>query len=103
MFSVTHPVRWCFPDDPGPHGLVARHSYWDETPYVEQDERRTGVYVEHHRTLGDQVRALRAAGFAARGPRRARVADRRTADLGRLVTLAGRVIPGTAIFVCRLA
>ena len=24
VFSVTHPVRWSFPDDPGPAGLVAQ-------------------------------------------------------------------------------
>ena len=36
VFSVTHPLRWSFPDDPGPAGLVARESYWDRLPYVEQ-------------------------------------------------------------------
>ena len=64
VFSVTHPLRWCFPDDPGPRaGLVARHSYFDRTPYVEQDADGAATYVEHHRTLGDRVREISAAGL----------------------------------------
>lgn len=64
-FSVTHPTRWMFPDDPGEEGLTATQSYWDRTPYVEvDDETGTTRYVEHHRTLGDWVRALAAANFA---------------------------------------
>ena len=61
-FSITHPTRWMFPDDPGEEGLIASQSYWDRTPYVEVDDE-TGVvsYVEHHRTLGDWVRAARRA------------------------------------------
>ena len=35
VFSVTHPMRWIFLDDPGERGLVAVHSYFDRTPYVE--------------------------------------------------------------------
>lgn len=31
-FSVTHPTRWMFPDDPGEAGLTATQSYWDRTP-----------------------------------------------------------------------
>ena len=63
-FSVTHPTRWMFPDDPGEEGLVASQSYWDRTPYVEVDDV-TGEtrYVEHHRTIGDWVAALAAHGF----------------------------------------
>ena len=37
-FSITHPTRWMFPDDPGEEGLVASQSYWDRTPYVEVDD-----------------------------------------------------------------
>ena len=37
-FSVTHPTRWMFPDDPGEAGLTATQSYWDRTPYVEVDD-----------------------------------------------------------------
>ena len=65
-FSITHPTRWMFPDDPGEAGLIASQSYWDRTPYVEVDDA-TGVvaYVEHHRTLGDWVRLLAGAGFGS--------------------------------------
>ena len=67
-FSVTHPTRWSFPDDPSEAGLTATSSYWDRTPYVEVDDDTGRVaYVEHHRTLGDWVGA----------PGRARLPDRR--------------------------
>src|SRR5204862_8357860 len=63
VFSVTHPMRWIFLDDPGEPGLVAVHSYFDRRPYVEYDGSGTATYVEHHRPLGDRVRELVAAGF----------------------------------------
>ncbi|MBW8822625.1 MAG: class I SAM-dependent methyltransferase, partial [Streptomyces sp.] len=62
VFSTTHPVRWVFPDDPGPRGLTVQQSYFDRTPYVEENSAGQAVYVEHHRTLGDRVLELRAAG-----------------------------------------
>src|SRR5207244_9149017 len=66
-FSVTHPTRWMFTDDPSSEGLVATQSYWDRTPYVEvDDETEETRYVEHHRTLGDWVRSLASAGFSLR-------------------------------------
>src|SRR5690349_15330474 len=55
-FSITHPMRWIFLDDPGENGLLAVHSYFDRRPYVEQDEHGVPTYVEQHRTLGDRVR-----------------------------------------------
>ena len=63
-FSVPHPVRWAMPDDPTREGLVVTSSYWDRTPYVEEDAG-TGEprYVEHHRTLGDWVALLAGHGF----------------------------------------
>jgi SAM-dependent methyltransferase len=100
VFSVTHPVRWCFADDPGPAGLVARESYFDRRPYVEVDDAGRVVYLESHRTIGDRVREIVAAGL--------RVVDvvepewpsglRRT--WGQWSALRGRILPGTAIFVC---
>ena len=62
-FSVTHPVRWTMPDDPTRAGLVVTSSYWDRTPYVEQDDAGRVTYVEHHRTLGDWVGLLAGEGF----------------------------------------
>ena len=63
VFATTHPTRWSFPDDPGPAGLTATMPYWDDTPYVEYAADATPTYVEHHRTLGQRVREIAAAGF----------------------------------------
>src|SRR6185312_6683506 len=63
VFSVAHPIRWCFPDDRWPAGLVARDSYFDRRAYVEYDDAGHATYLEHHRTLGDRVREIVAAGL----------------------------------------
>ena len=86
-FSVTHPTRWMFPDDPGEEGLVASQSYWDRTPYVEVDDE-TGEtrYVEHHRTLGDWVAAADRPRTRADRAARAAVARGPRPHLGRVVT-----------------
>jgi SAM-dependent methyltransferase len=100
VFSVTHPVRWAFPDEPGEEGLTATSSYFDRTPYVEQDERGLAVYVEHHRTLGDRVREITAAGLRLVDlvePEWPRWNDQ---EWGGWSPLRGRLLPGTAIFVC---
>ena len=102
-FSVTHPVRWAFPDVPGPEGLTATHSYFDRTPYVETDETGTITYVEHHRTVGDQVRSLTAAGFCV-----VDVVEPQWPTTNRQVwagwsPLRGALLPGTAIYVAELA
>src|SRR5207248_6946469 len=62
VFSTTHPFRWCFLDDPGPAGLVVESSYFDRRAYVEQDDDGVATYVEHHRTIGDRIREIVAAG-----------------------------------------
>jgi SAM-dependent methyltransferase len=99
IFSVTHPVRWAFPDEPGPEGLTARSSYFDRTPYVEQDEHGRAVYVEHHRTLGDRIRELTAAGFRLLDLVEPEWPEHLTQEWGGWSPLRGRHIPGTAIFV----
>ena len=35
---MTHPIRWCLPDDTTGEGLVVTSSYWDRRPYVEEDD-----------------------------------------------------------------
>jgi ubiquinone/menaquinone biosynthesis C-methylase UbiE len=100
VFSVTHPVRWSFHDDPGPEGLVARDSYWDRTPYVEQDEGGTATYVEHHRTLGDRVREIVAAGLRLVDLVEPEWPAELTRTWGAWSPLRGQVLPGTAVFVC---
>ncbi|WP_154793885.1 class I SAM-dependent methyltransferase [Occultella kanbiaonis] len=63
VFSVTHPIRWAFPDDPSAHGLTAVRSYFDRTPYVETDDAGEPLYAEFHRTIGDHVRDVIGAGL----------------------------------------
>jgi len=100
VFSVTHPVRWAFPDEPGPEGLTASSSYFDRTPYVEEDEQGRAVYVEHHRTLGDRVRELNAAGFRLVDLVEPEWPADLTQEWGGWSPLRGRHLPGTAVFVC---
>jgi SAM-dependent methyltransferase len=101
VFSVTHPIRWAFPDEPGEEGLTATRSYFDRTPYVEQDAHGRVVYAEHHRTLGDRVRDVMAAGLVLEDL----VEPPWPPDLeqvwGGWSPLRGRLLPGTAVFCCR--
>jgi SAM-dependent methyltransferase len=99
VFAVTHPIRWCFPDDPGPAGLTARDSYFDRDPYVEQDERGRASYVEHHRTVGDRVREIVAAGLCLVDLVEPEWPDDHDRVWGQWSPLRGRILPGTAIFV----
>ncbi|MBB4922757.1 SAM-dependent methyltransferase [Kitasatospora kifunensis] len=99
VFSVTHPIRWAFPDEPGVEGLTASASYFDRTPYVEQDEQGRASYVEHHRTLGDRVRELVAAGFTLLDLVEPEWPAELQQEWGGWSPLRGRHLPGTAIFV----
>jgi SAM-dependent methyltransferase len=102
VFSVSHPVRWALPDDPGEAGLVVRSSYFDRTPYVEEGPDGRAVYVEHHRTLGDRVRELAAAGFVLDDVMEPEWPDGHEGVWGGWSPLRGRLVPGTAIFVSHL-
>lgn len=101
VFAVNHPMRWIFPDDPGPLGLTVTQSYFDRTPYVEADSDGEATYVEHHRTVGDRVREVVAAGMVLVDLVEPEWPERNTSDWGGWSPLRGRLIPGTAIFVCR--
>ncbi|MFJ3857728.1 class I SAM-dependent methyltransferase [Streptomyces sp. NPDC090085] len=100
VFSVTHPLRWAFPDEPGAEGLTVAASYFDRTPYVEQDEQGRAVYVEHHRTLGDRVRDVVAGGFRLVDLVEPEWPAWNGQEWGGWSPLRGNLIPGTAIFVC---
>ncbi len=100
VFSVTHPLRWAFPDEPGPEGLSVSASYFDRTPYVEQDEEGRAVYVEHHRTVGDRVRDVVAGGFRLVDLVEPQWPAWNSQEWGGWSPLRGNLIPGTAIFVC---
>ncbi|MEV6322148.1 class I SAM-dependent methyltransferase [Nocardia sp. NPDC051787] len=101
VFSVNHPMRWIFPDDPGPAGLTATIPYFDRTPYAEVDAAGVPTYVEHHRTIGDRVREIVAAGLIVEDivePEWPEWLDR---EWGQWSPLRGELFPGTAIFVTR--
>jgi SAM-dependent methyltransferase len=100
VFATTHPVRWAFPDSPGRDGLVARTPYFDRTPYVEIDAAGTPTYVEHHRTLGDRVREIVAAGLVLVDLIEPEWPAGHTRPWGPWSPLRGAIIPGTAIYVC---
>ena len=97
-FSVTHPLRWTMPDDPSEAGLVVASSYWDRTPYVEQDESGTVTYVEHHRTIGDWVRILAGEGFVLTDLLEPEWPEGHDRVWGGWGPIRGALHPGTAIF-----
>lgn len=102
VFSVTHPMRWIFPDDPGERGLTAVQSYFDRSPYVEVDAAGEPAYVEHHRTLGDRVREIVAAGFQLVDLIEPEWPDGLEQAWGQWSRTRAEIFPGTAIFCCEL-
>jgi ubiquinone/menaquinone biosynthesis C-methylase UbiE len=96
-FSITHPLRWSFPDDPTSAGLTVSSSYWDRTPYVEEDDDGVPTYVEHHRTIGDWVRFLTRAGFRLTAFLEPEWPEGHERVWGGWGPERGRLIPGTAI------
>ncbi|GAB2787140.1 class I SAM-dependent methyltransferase [Amycolatopsis magusensis] len=101
VFAVTHPMRWIFPDDPGPAGLTATQPYFDRTPYVEVDGEGSATYVEYHRTLGDYIRALSGAGLELLDLIEPEWPAGHTRVWGQWSPLRGKLFPGTAIFRTR--
>lgn len=101
VFSVNHPMRWVFPDDPGPAGLTASIPYFDRTPYVEVDDAGVAVYAEHHRTVGDRVREIVAAGLVLVDLVEPAWPEELQREWGQWSPLRGELFPGTAIFSCR--
>ncbi len=99
VFSCTHPFRWAFPDEPGPDGLTVRFSYFDRTPYVEQDGTGAATYAEHHRTIGDRVRDVVAAGLRLVDLVEPEWPNGHEQEWGGWSPLRGRLIPGTLIVV----
>jgi SAM-dependent methyltransferase len=101
VFAVNHPMRWVFSDDPGPDGLTVRQSYFDRTPYVEVDASGAATYVEHHRTVGDRIRDVVAAGLVLEDLVEPEWPPGHERIWGQWSPLRGALFPGTAIFVCR--
>src|SRR4051812_7592784 len=100
--SVNHPMRWPFPDSPDPEDLRVTSSYFDRRPYVETDGDGTTVYAEHHRTVGDWVRAVVGAGLALDDLIEPEWTPGRTQEWGQWSPERGALIPGTLILVCSL-
>ena len=96
-FSVTHPIRWAFPDDPSGAGLAVSTSYFDRTPYVERAADGTVEYAELHRTLGDYVSALVRAGFRLDTLIEPEWPDWNDQEWGGWSPLRGHYLPGTLI------
>ncbi|NKY38355.1 class I SAM-dependent methyltransferase [Cellulomonas septica] len=102
VFAVTHPLRWAFPDDPSAHGLTATRSYFDRRPYVETGESGRVLYAEYHRTVGDHVADLTAAGFVLERLVEPEWPAGHERVWGGWGPVRGARLPGTAIFVTRL-
>ncbi|MGW0035920.1 class I SAM-dependent methyltransferase [Gordonia sp. NPDC003376] len=101
VFSINHPMRWMFPDDPGPAGLTVAIPYFNRTPYSEADDDGMITYVEHHRTIGDRVREIRAAGLVLDDIVEPEWPDDLDREWGQWSPLRGYYFPGTAIFCSR--
>ncbi len=101
VFATNHPMRWMFLDDPGPDGLRVHLSYFDRTPYSEADADGNITYVEHHRTMGDRVREIVAAGLVLEDVVEPEWPEDLEAEWGQWSPLRGSYFPGTAIFVTR--
>lgn len=101
VFSLPHPIRWALPDAPGEEGLVVRHSYFDRRAYVEETDQGRATYAEHHRTIGDLVRAVTAAGLVLDDLVEPEWPADRDHVWGGWSRLRGEMVPGTLILVCR--
>ena len=101
-FSVTHPLRWVFPDDPGQTGLGVSGSYFDRTPYIERDEHGVATYAEFHRTTADYIAALTRAGFVLDTLLEPEWPDWNDQTWGGWSPLRGWYLPGTLILGARL-
>lgn len=103
VLATNHPMRWMFADVEGTAGLMAIQSYFDRSPYVEVDEEGVPAYAEHHRTMGDRIRELVAAGFVVEDVIEPEWPEDFTGTWGQWTPERGEIFPGTVIFAARLA
>jgi hypothetical protein len=82
---------------------VVESSYFDRRAYVEQDERGTATYVEHHRTIGDRVREIVGAGLVLDDIVEPEWPEDHEQAWVQWSPLRGRLMPGTVIFVSHRA
>ena len=101
VFSVTHPIRWAFPDSPNQDGLTATGSYFDRRPYIEHGDHGEVSYTEHHRTLGDWIDAINVAELRLVRLIEPEWKPSNRESWGGWSPLRGAHLPGTAIFACQ--
>lgn len=99
VYSVNHPMRWIFVDDPNSFQVYA--SYFEEG-YTEFDEAGTPTYAEFQHKVGDHIRALGKAGFIIEDMLEPEWPEELTQNWGQWSPERGRIFPGTAIFSARL-
>lgn len=63
VVSLSHPIRWAFPDVPGPAGLIVDRSYFDTTAYTEHTDDGRLIYGETHRTIEQRIHEIIQAGL----------------------------------------
>jgi SAM-dependent methyltransferase len=101
VFSVVHPVRRMFPDDPTEQGMSIIRPYFDRSSYVELDPDGSPSYVEPHHTLGDWVKAIITADLDLVGLLEPEWPPANTEVWGGWGPVRGALLPGTAIFTVR--
>jgi SAM-dependent methyltransferase len=99
VFSTTHPLAWCLPDEPDDSGLRIVHSYFDRRAYTERDVAGRATYVETHRTVGDLVREIVAAGLVLLDLVEPEWPEGHTRIWGQWGPERGSYLPSTSIFV----
>ena len=99
VFSVVHPVRRMFPDDPHRSGLRVSRSYFDRASYVELDESGEPAYVEPHHTLSDWVEAITASGLLIERLVEPEWPRNHTRIWGGWGPERGMLMPGTAVWI----
>ncbi|MGD7003301.1 class I SAM-dependent methyltransferase [Corynebacterium halotolerans] len=99
VYSVNHPMRWIFVDDPASFAVFT--SYFEEG-YLEYDDAGAPTYAEFQHKLGDHVRALVGAGFTLDDVLEPEWPEDLTETWGQWSPERGRIFPGTAIFSAHL-
>jgi SAM-dependent methyltransferase len=101
VFSVVHPARRMFPDDPSESGLTVQRSYFDTKAYVETDISGRPSYVEPHHTMGDWVAAIVGAGLVLEALHEPQWPLGHYRAWGGWGPVRGALLPGTAVFAAR--
>ena len=102
VFSVTHPMRWAFPDDPGPDGL-------HRAPVLLRPHAVRGAGRRRHGPATSSTTARSATGSASSSPPGSRWTTWSSRSgptahehvWGGWSPLRGHLLPGTAIFAAR--